>query len=138
VIEGLSADSLPTWPFFHAFHLWGETRFQQPPPFPLTTCIGIRMNPDTHECSRRHSRLLQVKPNASKPCRYFDETKTSTFIPCCSSYPSIHVTSGQDLKHSPYEILVFHLSGVFTPLDFKYFDVRSHEMAHLDRRLDFH
>jgi hypothetical protein len=52
---------------FHAFHLCGETRFQPPPPFPITTFIGIGKRPDTHECSRRCSRLLQVNPDASRP-----------------------------------------------------------------------
>jgi hypothetical protein len=34
-----------------AFHLWGETRSQLSPLSSITTFIGIRMRPDTHECS---------------------------------------------------------------------------------------
>jgi hypothetical protein len=37
----------------HAFHLWGERRSQLSPLFSITTFIGIRTRPDTHECSRR-------------------------------------------------------------------------------------
>jgi hypothetical protein len=132
----ISSDSLPTQPSFHAFHLWGETRFQQPPPFRLTTFIGIEMEPNTHECSRRSSRLLQDKLGASKTRRSSNETKASTFSPWRSSYPSLLANSGHDLMHIPHEIFGSRISGVFTPLDFKYFDARSRETNHLDRRLD--
>jgi hypothetical protein len=36
--------------FLHVFHLWGETRSQLPPPYLITTFIGIRTRPNTHEC----------------------------------------------------------------------------------------
>jgi hypothetical protein len=94
------------------------------------------MEPDTHEFSRRRSQL-QVNPNALKPCRYSNETKTCAFDPWRNSYPLLHMNLGHDLTHPPYEDSGFHLSGVVTPIDFKYPDVRSREMTHLDRWLDF-
>ena len=120
--------------FFHAFHLWGVTRFQHPPPFPLTTFIGIGMEPNTHEWFRRCSQVLQDKPSASKPCKYSNETNISDFFPCNNHYPSLLVTSGHDLTHIPYEILGSCISGVFTPLDFKYCDARYRKTTHLDWR----
>jgi hypothetical protein len=111
--------------FFNAFHLWGETRFQKHPPFSLTTFIGIGTKSDTHEVSRRRSRLFQDKTDASKPCRSSVATKMGAFDPWRSSYPSLHATSGHDLMHIPYEILGYRILGFFTPLDFKYPNVRS-------------
>jgi hypothetical protein len=42
--------------------------------------------------------------------------------PLHSFFSSLHTTVGLDLSLIPYEISGFHISGVFTPLDFKYLD----------------
>jgi hypothetical protein len=49
----LSADSLPSMARFSMLSIYVVKQVSTTFPFSLTTFIGIRMKPDTHECSRR-------------------------------------------------------------------------------------
>jgi hypothetical protein len=61
----ISAESLPSTANSTILSIYVVKRcFNHLPPLPLTTFVGIKKIPDTHECSRRRSRLFQVNPNA--------------------------------------------------------------------------
>jgi hypothetical protein len=111
--------------------------FNYLPPFPLTTFIWIEKNLTPiivlDELMAPSSQFWFLE---DMHLFLYDQPGHLSLL--CRSFPSPHMTSGHDLMHPPYEILGFHLSGVFTPLDFKYIDVRFREMTHLDQWSDFH
>jgi len=76
--RGLSAGSPPSTAKFSMLFIYGlKWGFNYLSVFPLTIWIGIGMEPDTPEWSKRRSQLLQVN---SRPRRSFSVTNSGALI----------------------------------------------------------
>jgi hypothetical protein len=85
------------------------------------------MEPDTHEFSRRRSRLLQVNYGTSRPCKSFSVTDSGALIFCAAPFhrPTRPRAMTSRLFHMKYRDLAFQEFS--PPLISKILDARNRE-----------
>jgi hypothetical protein len=96
----------------------------------ITSFIGIRTRPDTHECFQAVPMLLQVNPNALRLCKSSPVINMGVVgAKLLLHHPFMLVTSGYDLTLIPYDASGFLPLNIFTTLGHRILDAYFDEIS---------